>query len=70
MIDVLGLKLDMALKRLNEEGIPFEVVETFPRSRNQISGELRVIKQTVEQGIIKITICQVPGFEVGDIGEK
>jgi hypothetical protein len=48
MRDVLGYPLKEAEAALAEEGVAIDrIVETFPRRRVELAGELRVVRQRV-----------------------
>jgi hypothetical protein len=59
--DVLGYKLQDAEELLLAENICFQTIETFPRRREPLIGNFRVIRQIQNGGMILLTICKVPG---------
>ncbi len=62
-IDILGFKLEEAIEELTKAGLAFEVLEIFPKTKKDISGELRVIKQELDSGINILTVCKIEQFK-------
>jgi hypothetical protein len=59
--DVLGYKLQDAEELLSAKKCCFQTIETFPRRREPMIGNYRVIRQIQNDGMILLTICKVPG---------
>jgi beta-lactam-binding protein with PASTA domain len=62
-IDILGFKLEEAIEELSKAGLSFQILEIFPKTKKEISGELRVIKQEVNNGINVLTVCKIELFK-------
>jgi hypothetical protein len=62
-IDILGFKLEDAIDELSKANLPYEVLEIFPKTKKEISGELRVIKQELVNGINILTVCKIEQFK-------
>ncbi|MEI8215679.1 MAG: hypothetical protein WCF96_01140 [Eubacteriales bacterium] len=62
-IDLLGYKLETAKEKLREKNISFEVIEIFPKSKKEVTGDLRVIQQKFGNNKYILTVCKVQEFE-------
>jgi beta-lactam-binding protein with PASTA domain len=67
--DVLGYRLEDAIKELKNAGLLFDVVEIFPKVKREIVGELRVIKQQSSDAKYQLTVCKIPEFKDKEDGE-
>ncbi len=59
--DVLGLKLVQAEKLLTDMNCSYKTVETVSQRKQTIEGDYRVIRQRVEEHVLVLIICKVPG---------
>lgn len=62
-IDILGFKLTDAIEELSKANLAYEVVEIFPKTKKEISDELRVIKQELKNEINILTVCKIEQFK-------
>lgn len=62
-IDILGFKLTDAIEKLSKDNLSYEVIEIFPKTKKEISGELRVIKQQLINESNILTVCKIEEFK-------
>lgn len=58
--DLLGLPWDEAITLLSPLHLEYQITEINEGIRNQVAGPLRVIRQSEENGILRILVCKVP----------
>ncbi len=66
MVDVLGMKLDGALKLLSTKAIAWDVKLTSPPNGREASGPLRVIQRDWDGNRSILTVCKVPDIFQGE----
>lgn len=62
-IDILGFKLTDAIEELSKAKLSYEIIEIFPKTKKEISGELRVIKQQLINKSNILTVCRIEEFK-------
>lgn len=58
--DLLGLPWDEAMTLLTSLQLEYQMTEINEGIRTPVSGPLRVIKQSEDDGILQILVCKVP----------